>query len=480
MLAAAIQDPQLLAALGTVLDASNAWDTIRNAETKNGKGARLLTATGVPLTPVAIDAVEGELIGNDALKQPVHSRGVRYDVGDVEWSESANNGLYRLLHGEVGLSPIANDAMTALAREGIDLRKMTIPKVREALRSKKAGKILRALCPASLDEASSLFLTTELIAMLPDIVEIQRLPLFGRQLFPMKFLNAPGATDYEFSVMEDKGAVAQFTGDFSGKVPLVDIGRAPIRRPLRWAWLGCRYSWLELKRWQQARSNGSRLPDFAQARLKGVRQGLLKLENTVLFFGGPDGLELRGIVSPENGIQKTAAGNKLNTFSPNDMLKIVSNSVARVVNTAVETPDTIAFGTADYVTLGTTMYDTGQGPTGKTVLQALLENLKQFGITDIVRVPELQYRPEVKQLLIDKHKFSAADAEKYAGGFQGADVMLTYTRDPDKLAGVVGQDVMQFPPDVTSTETEVKMAMSMGGMEVRYPASADIVTFKAP
>ena len=477
-----LTDLQNLELFGKLGAATDAWNRLRGEDNKfasarlGGSSAILLTASGRPLPAVAIDSEEEEPIGsNGAL-----SRGLRYSVDDINWSESATAGLARVLRGEVELSKVALDAAHELTKSGIELRKLQIKDFRKALSGKKGKLLLRAICPAVFDDASALFLTSELIAMLPDIVELQRIALYGRQLFPMKFLNAPGATDYEFSIMEDKGAVAQFTADFSGKVPMVDIGRSPIRRPLRWAWLGCRYSWLELKRWQQARSNGRRLPDFAQARMKGVRQGILKLENTVLFFGGPDGLGLHGVLSSENGIAKNNAGNTLQSLSPVDMLKFMSASVARVVNTTVETPDTIAIGTNNYVTLGTTMFDTGNGPTDKTVLQTLADNLKQFGITEIVRVPELQYRPEVKQFLIDHHKFSAADADKYAGGYQGADVMLTYTRSPEKLAGIVGQDVMQFPPDVTSTETEVKMAMSMGGMEVRYPASADIVLFKAP
>jgi hypothetical protein len=206
---------------------------------------------------------------------------------------------------------------------------------------------------------------------------------------------------------------------------------------------------------------------------RAAREAILRQENLWLMFGGPTGSKIYGVLSPENQIPKTNSAH-WSTLSETQNLKLIADKVALISATGIEVPTHIYMGIAQYIYYATTMFPDTQ----KSLLAILLENLKPLGIQEIVQVPELSYNAALKTALLAK-KYDNETATRYAGGVDGKDAMLILSRNPAKIAGIVGQDVKSLAPEVRSAVTTVTLVMSSGGVEARYPNAHHIVTFNA-
>lgn len=333
---------------------------------------------------------------------------------------------------------------------------------------------------AALDGLSAIFLQSELTVQLPDLVRVEQQKPSARDILAMRFLNAPGAVDYEFNKFERKGK-AEHTADFRGKVPTASLTRDPIRRPLRWSRSGMSYTWLELQQWSQAKKNGMPLPDFVKEYAEAAREALLELENLDLFFGNTN-LDIHGLLSAENYASAfpTAISNFVNAASPEAAVQLLLTGAKRIFATRRFVADVIMLGTRDYMYITTATYlDSNGTSAGKSIADITLERGKPLGLKAIVHVPELAYDTEMQDYL-ESLGYKNGDEEKYAGGIATKDVMVTMARDPNVSRGICGQDIMQFPPDQTATETTVQLAMSTGGYEVRHPDAIDVQPVNAP
>ena len=435
-----------------------------------GTRAGLLTYSGKPLSPLCTDVAEGVKID-----EGLYSRGRRWSIADdVDWSPAAMHEFRALRDG--GIEPASSAKKT-----GVDLRKYAnLSEFRQALCDGDSDKLARALTPARVDEGPSLFMASELTIMMPEIIKVARVRPYARDVLPMRYLNAPGAKWYRFNVLDDYGD-AQWTSNFDGTPPVVGTDRRSILRPLEYIWMMARWGLRELLEWAQARSNGTTLPDFAKERPMLAREAILRRENDWLFFGGPTGSHILGLLSVDpnaptvslQGIQITNSANWADLTAENNM-KLIMDAVTRITIDGVEVPTTILMSIGQY-----NFYASLQWPnTDKFFLGVLMENLKPMGITEIVAVPELTYRVALENKLLAK-KYDADTARRYAGGINGKDVMVVLSRRQDKVAGIVAQDVRSLPPEVRDVETTVKQILSSGGCEVRAPAAHQIITFNA-
>lgn len=442
---------------------NNAYNTAR-ALVEGAAAKGFTTYTGAPLRPLQHDCAEGEEIADG-----VHSRGRRVSVGDdVVWSEHAVNGFYAAQGGRLRRSKSA-------MKTGVDLSKFdSLAAFREELVRGDAEKLAASLTPASIDEAPSLFLVSELILSLPGIVQVERATPSARDVLPMRFLNAPGAEFYRFHVIDDYGD-AQWTSNFDGTPPVVGNTREVVTRPLEYLWIMARWGIKELWQWQMARDNGSPLPDFARLRPMLGRESLLRHENLWLYFGGPTGSKMLGLLSSGNAIPVMGPLANWVNLTPAANVAAVTDAIAAITLDGVERPDTILMGTAQYTYLASTQWPN----TDKMILGVLMEALRPMGIKEILAVPEMTYRAALKTKFLAK-KYDDATATRYAGGLGGKDVMVVLSRRLDKVAGICNQDVRSLAPDVTSTETTVTQVLGSGGCEVRYPQAHRIVQFNAP
>ena len=425
---------------------------------------RHLTYTGDALTPIVIDSEPGEQI-NEA---GVVSRGRRIDIADdITWSPSAINELRALCTGQIARAKSSIDT-------GVDLSKIRgISDLKNKLRGDEGDRYLRALTPASADDAPSLFMVSELIHNLEEVVRVERVMPWARQILPMKMLNAPGADSYQFSVLDEYGD-AMWTSNFDGAPPMVGQNRKLVRRPLEYLWMGAQWGLREMMQWQQARANGIRLPDFASERPRIAREAILRMENMWLFFGGPKESGILGLLQADNKIPTNNSAH-WTTLSAADVVKLITDQITAINSEGVEVPDTILLPIAFYNYLGTTQWPN----TDKMILGVLMEALRPLGIREIVAVPELTFRAALETKLLQK-KYSAADAQRYAGGKSGKDCMVVMSRRPEKVAGIVSQDVKMLAPEFRPAMTSVTMILGSGGCEVRFPNAHRIVTFDAP
>lgn len=321
---------------------------------------------------------------------------------------------------------------------------------------------------AAADDMTDLFIGSELIVGAPDIIRVEHRRPYARELLPMRSLNAPGALAYESQSFDRRGK-AEHTTNFRGRAPTATVSRAVKIRPLVWLRAGMSWSWMEIQQWMQARSNGAPLPDFVREQQDAAREATLELENIDLLFGN-ETFEIQGLLSAANGIpglSEAATTNLVNLADGEARVAAILAGAKTVFETELEEPEFVAMGTRDYVYASTTAYDSSN-PNGETVLEVALKRGKLLGVKAIVRIPELGYSAEVKTYL-QGLGYDSATAEKYAGGVGALAVIATLTRNPRKMRGIIGQDLMQLPPDRTSTETSVQVCMSTGGVEVLVP-----------
>lgn len=427
---------------------------------------RYATATGKPVAVMQADAAEGEVVGN-AGDDPVYARGRRWDVAeDVGWSRDQVNEFYHLRSGLVARSKASLSTGCKLDQVA------TLDDLRAKLRDpKEGGRWAKALSPANLDDAPGLFVTSELMLQLPEIARVERVMPYARQIFPMRFLNAPGAESYRFTILDEYGD-ARWTSNFDGTVPMVGQSREHVRRPLEYMWMGALWGLREMLQWQQARSNGARLPEFASERPRIAREALLRQENLWLWFGGPKGSKILGLFSPENAIPKATASAHWTTLNAGAFLTLVQTNVSAIRETHVEVPDTVLLPIAAYDYAATLQWPN----TDKMLLQVMLDALKPLGIREIIAVPECSHSNDLEAKLVEK-KYDAATAARYAGGVDGKDAMVILSRRESKLAGIVSQDIKLLPPEVRPTKTSVIQVLASGGLEVRYPKAHRIVPF---
>lgn len=329
------------------------------------------------------------------------------------------------------------------------------------------------------DAFNQIFINSELTLALPELVEIEKRMPSARDVFPMKFLNAPGAVDYEFRTIDRKGR-AEHTATFEGDAPTAAITSSPVRRPLHWMRSKINFSWLDIEQWKQARANGSPLPDVVAELQKTARSVILDLENIDLFFGNPT-LKITGLLSGNQGINTPAAvANFANAASSEAAVQLLLSGVKRIFQQRFRAKMRVYLGTRDYAYCSTANYiDASSGSIGKSLLDVALERGKALGLEAFVHVPEVAYEAEVETYLLGLG-YSAGLAQQFAGGLSAKATMVTAVFDPLVHRGIVGQDLMQFPPDQTSTITRIQYAASTGGLEVRQPKGLDIQPINNP
>ena len=342
-----------------------------------------------------------------------------------------------------------------------------------------------ATADIGMDALSSVFIASELTLMLPELVEVEkRLPSM-RDFFPVKFLNTPGAKDYEFRTLDKRGR-AVHTATFEGKAPRGIMSSSAIRRPLIWAWSGIEFSWLDLEEMKMARSAGSPLPDLVSTQTQVARESLLDLENLDVFFGSGTGdAKILGLLSQTaantsaQGIpQGTAIANLADAATPEAAVQQLLIGVKAIYNERYRGDVVIALGTRDFVYIGSNTYGSADTE-GPSIYDVALKRGAPFGLKAIVELPELGYEAEVGTYLASIG-YKAPLTTTYAGGIGGKAVMLTAIKNPEYHRAIVGQDLMQLPPDIASGVTSIPFISSNGGLEVKQPKSMHLQIFNDP
>lgn len=334
------------------------------------------------------------------------------------------------------------------------------------------------------DSMTGVFIGSELTLQLPELVEVEKRKPSARDFFPIKFLNTPGAKDYEFRKI-DRKARAEHTATFGGQAPRALFTSEPIKRPLVWAWSGLSFTWLEIEEWKLARANGSPIPELVGFQSEASREALLDLESVDMFFGfGTGPARILGLLSQTGGAsaqsipQPTAIANFADATDPEDAVQALLTGVRAIKAARYRGDIVIALGTRDFIYVTSNTYSSSDGP-GPSIYDVALARGKPLGLSAIVELPELGYEAEVATYL-GEIGYKAPLTTTYAGGIGGKAVMLTAIRDPKVHRGIVGQDLMALPPDKTSTTTSIAYVAQNGGLEVKQPKAMHIQVLNDP
>ncbi len=244
----------------------------------------------------------------------------------------------------------------------------------------------------------------------------------------------------------DGAAVAKFVGTKSLNVPIAEIGTEKVTVPVELGATGYEYSDEELR---QALHLQRALP---QLKANSARRAYEELAQSVGMTGDEthnlpgfinnSNITINTVVNPGSGtewVNKTAAQI---IFDINDLMGDVF-----VDTLQVERPTTLLLPTYQWNYIaGTPRSET----TDTTILQWIVANSPYLNsIDDVIPTPELT-----------------------GAGGGGADRMMTYTKDMDKVVYHIPMPLKFTEPQRKGRGFEVPGEFKLGGVEFRYPGSA--------
>jgi hypothetical protein len=147
---------------------------------------------------------------------------------------------------------------------------------------------------------------------------------------------------------------------------------------------------------------------------------------------------------------------------------------------AVLRPNTIMLSTRTWAYVVDKRYGSVANDSNETVLQAAEATLKNFGITDILLVPEVGWTQKEEDRL-RAHGIAEDEAERLAGGLDEKQCMVIMKRDADVLEMVEAKARILYPArETVNDRVEARMLQGGGGLAVYKPEGVKIVTDCGP
>lgn len=266
--------------------------------------------------------------------------------------------------------------------------------------------------------------------------------LKARTLIPVSYEAGPGAESITYDQYDQVGMakiVANYTTDF----PRADVkGKQHTARVKS---LGASYGY-NVQEIRAAKMAGKPLQ---QRRANAAKRAILQKENQVAFFGD-DEFELQGFLNNPNItnviLQADGEGDstKFADKTSDQILRDLNSIVSTIHETTkgVESPDTLLLPLAQYNLLWTTRMNTYSNI---SVLKYFLDNN--------LHIKQVEWLNELKE------------------ASSGQDVMIAYTRSPEKVTLEIPQDFEQFPAQEQGLDFVVPCHERIGGVIIYYPLS---------
>lgn len=271
-----------------------------------------------------------------------------------------------------------------------------------------------------------------------------------RSIFPVDTSVPVGVKSIGYWTYDHAGK-AKWINTGAKDLPRVDIGGKETLRPVHWAGNSFAYNIGEI-----ASAQFTGVP-LEQMKADASRRAHEELLNQTSWFGNADN-GLVGFFSADTGIPQAAAPNGVSTSplwsskTPDEIVADVNKIFSDPVENTLEKerPTHLGLPTAQYNLLGNTrMTDTGE-----TLWSYLMKNSPWItGPDSIVSIPEL------------KNAISGT-----------TDAMIAWTRNPAKIEQKIPQDIVFHPVQQIGLEWVVNVTVVYGGLHIRYPLSANILT----
>jgi hypothetical protein len=335
-----------------------------------------------------------------------------------------------------------------------------------------------------IDAAPGIFLFTELLKRTERLIEEDFTELWARQVFPVLSLNT-WMPQWSFERIDDRAEMPQYVNvdGLPSAAPRGSENRAASLRNLAFWHHAASWSNIELMRYAEAVANGAPNIKLDQRRTNAAIRMMNVKEDLLTFFGDPD-VNIFGLFSPaaDTGIERVPSGGLFGASSTEADRELLTRQVKQIfVDTeAVLRPNTIMLSTRTWAYVVDKRYGSVANDSNETVLQAAEATLKNFGITDILLVPEVGWAQK-EQDRLRAHGIAEDEAKRLAGGIAEKQCMVVMKRDADVLEMVEAKSRILYPArETVNDRVEARMLQGGGGLAVYKPEGVKIVTDCGP
>jgi hypothetical protein len=316
---------------------------------------------------------------------------------------------------------------------------------KDHLRRLNAGGFHMPNAPKSFSDADgAIFFARQLEYIESQAYNVLYQDLKYRSIFPVDSSVPAGAKSITYWTYDHAGR-AKFINTGAKDIPRVDIAGKETTLPVHWAADSFGYNIGEI---EAARFGNVPLE---QQKANAARRVIDELLNETCWFGNAEN-GLVGFFTSGTGIPSAAAPNTpWSTATPDEIISDVDKLFSDPVTNTLEKerPNMLGLPTAEYNRLNSVRVT----DTGRTIMAYIIENSQWIqGPDNIVSIPEL------------------ADI----GGSTTA--AISWTRTPDKIEQKIPQDIIFHPVQQVGLEWIVNVTVVYGGLHIRYPLSANILT----
>lgn len=308
------------------------------------------------------------------------------------------------------------------------------------------GTLSQGILSQRLDANENIFFQRQLEYIKSQTYDIKYPALKARELFPVSYEAGPAAKTITYRQFDQVG-MAKIIANYSKDFNRVDITGKEFTANVRS--LGDSYAY----NFQEIRSAALTGMPLQQSRANAARRAILQLENQIALQGDADH-NLSGFLTNPN-ITTTVVANDGDAGStlwadktPDQIIRDMNALVNGVVATTkgVETPNVLLLPIDQYTFISATPRSS---TSDTTILQYFLNNNPFIQVVDWLN-------------------------ELAGAGSGGADVMVCYDRNPDKLTLEIPSDFEQFPPQEQGLEFVINCHERIGGVNIYYPLSVAV------
>jgi hypothetical protein len=297
------------------------------------------------------------------------------------------------------------------------------------------------------DADGAIFFNRELEHIKAKSYDVLYQDLLYRQLFPVSTEAHPGATSITYQTF-DRAGKAKIINDYSKDLPRVDIAGKETTIPVRTIGDSFGYSKKEIK---SAQMVGRPLE---QRRADAARRKIEEEMNAITYFGDADS-GLVGLFTntdiPRADVVTGVGGVPWSAKTPDEILFDVNDMFGDTFATTKqkEKMDTLLLPTSQWSLIASTARSANSDT---TILNYIVQNSPYISsASQIIPVPELT-----------------------GAGTAGVDVMVGYTRRPDKLQIEIPEDITFYPVQERVLEMVVPVTSEFAGLNIYYPLSLSI------
>ena len=299
-----------------------------------------------------------------------------------------------------------------------------------------------------LDDVQGVFFQRELELIKAQSYDVQYADLIARNLFPVSNEGGFAITSITYRSYDKVGA-AKLINNYAKDLPRADVGGKEVTIPVKE--IGTSYGYT-IKEIAASQLTGRSLD---QQRANASRRAVEEEINDIAFNGRTDA-DLPGFLS-----------------NPNIPTVTVVNGAGGTPEWTTKTPDEILFDVND-------------------LFGDIFENTKMKERADTLLLPPQQWNyiastprasnsdTSILQYIVKNSPFIMSEDniipvnELVGAGTAGVDIMVAYTRRPDKLQLEIPGELQYFAPQEQGLEFVIPGMSSIAGVNVYYPLSAAI------